>query len=56
MRALNLSHQSSAPLWNDTPLIDADFKSKPMYTVDEFMDELCHRVGALYGLNDIREA
>ena len=36
--------------------IDPDFKSKPMYTVDEYFDGLAKDLGAEFGMNDIREA
>lgn len=38
------------------PLIDVDFKSKPMHPWSEVYDNLCHEVGQAYGMNDIREA
>lgn len=40
----------------EEPLIDVDYMSKPMCTMDEFFDELCKKVGRLYGLEDIRDA
>ncbi len=34
--------------------IDPDFKSKPTYTVDEFIDTLAKDLGQHYGVGDIR--
>ena len=36
--------------------IDPDYKSKPMYTVDEYFDGLAKDLGEEFGMNDIREA
>ena len=36
--------------------IDPDFKSKPMYTVEEYFDGLAKDLGEEFGMNDIREA
>lgn len=36
--------------------IDPDFKNKPMYTVEEYFDDLAKDLGEEYGMNDIREA
>ena len=36
--------------------IDPDFKSKPMYTVDEYFDKLAKDLGEHFGMEDIREA
>ena len=36
--------------------VDPDFKSKPMYTVDEYFDGLAKDLGEEFGMNDIREA
>lgn len=36
--------------------IDPDFKSKPMYSVDEYFDGLAKDLGEEFGMNDIREA
>ena len=36
--------------------IDPNFKSKPMYTVDEYFDGLAKDLGEEFGMNDIREA
>jgi len=57
MRSLDLSrHINHSPLWSETPLIDADFKSKPTYTMDEWFNKLCKSVGEKFGMSDIREA
>lgn len=34
--------------------IDPDFKSKPMYTVEEYFDGLAKDLGEEFGMNDIR--
>ena len=34
--------------------IDPDFKSKPTYSVDEFMDVLAKDLGQHFGVDDIR--
>ena len=39
----------------DEPFIDPDFKLKQCKSWEDVHDELCHRVGKHYGLNDIRE-
>jgi len=36
--------------------IDPDFESKPLYTINEYIDGLAKKLGQHYGLNDIREA
>ena len=36
--------------------IDPDFKSKPMYTVEEYFDGLAKDLGAEFGMDDIRDA
>ena len=36
--------------------IDPDFKSKPMYTVEEYFDGLAKDLGEEFGMTDIREA
>ena len=36
--------------------IDPDFKSKPMYTVEEYFDGLAKDLGEEFGMEDIREA
>ena len=38
------------------PIIDPNWKTQPSYSRKEYMDELAHRVGAHYGLTDIRDA
>ena len=38
------------------PLVDPDFKEKPMYTSDEYWDKFAKGLGQVYGMNDIREA
>ena len=51
------THTDVSPMaWLDEPIIDADFMSKPLHTVDEFFDKLCKELGEAYGLNDIRDA
>lgn len=35
--------------------IDPDFKSKPMYSVDEYFDGLAKDLGEEFGMKDIRE-
>ena len=40
----------------ERPIIDPNWKAQPSYSRKEFMDELAHRVGAHYGLDDIRDA
>ena len=37
-------------------LIDPNWKTQPMRAWDEVYEDLCREVGAVYGLNDIREA
>lgn len=41
---------------NEQPIIDPNWKTQPSYSRKEYMDELAHRVGAHYGLADIRDA
>ena len=36
--------------------IDPDYKSKQMYSVDEYFDGLAKDLGEEFGMNDIREA
>ena len=36
--------------------IDPNFKSKPMYSSEEYWDKFAKGLGHYYGLNDIREA
>ncbi len=36
--------------------IDPDFKSKPLYSIDEYIDSLAKIVGKRFGMNDIRDA
>lgn len=43
-------------VWSEEPLIDPDFKSKPMLSTEQFFDKLCQKVGAYYGMDDIRKA
>ena len=38
------------------PIIDPNWRTQPTYSHKEFMDELARRVGAHYGLADIRDA
>ena len=38
------------------PFIDPDFKSKPMYSSEEYWDKFAKGLGHCYGLNDIRDA
>ena len=40
----------------ENPIIDPNWREKPMRAWDEVYEELCHEVGTAYGLNDIREA
>ena len=40
----------------ERPIIDPNWKAQPSYSRKEFMDELAQRVGAHYGLDDIRDA
>ena len=46
--------------WNSNgtnhPIIDPNWRTQPSCSRKEFMDELAHRVGAHYGLTDIRDA
>ena len=37
-------------------LIDPDWRSKPIHSVDEAFEKVYKHLGGLYGLNDIREA
>lgn len=57
MRELKLTHGGGSQRgWDPNPIIDPDFKSKPMLTTEQFFDKLCKRVGSYYGLADIRDA
>ena len=38
------------------PLIDPDWRNKPMYSEDEFWNMAYADLGKRYGMNDIREA
>ncbi len=38
------------------PIIDPNWREQPSYSRQEFMDELARRLGAHYGLADIRDA
>ena len=40
----------------ERPLIDPDWRSKPMHNWEDVYEELCKDLGKHYGLNDIREA
>ena len=40
----------------ENPIIDPNWREQPSYSRKEFMDELAHRLGAHYGLADIRDA
>ena len=46
--------------WNsdvmERPIIDPNWRTQQSYSRKEYMDELARRVGAHYGLADIREA
>ena len=39
---------------SERPIIDPNWRTQPSCSREEFMDELAHRVGAHYGLADIR--
>ena len=41
---------------HEIQLIDPKWKNQPMRQWDEVYEELCHEVGAAFGLNDFREA
>ena len=43
-------------LKESTLLIDPDFKSKPMFTSEEYWDKFAEELGRHYGLADIRDA
>lgn len=55
MRQLSLTNNQRVYL-PEQPLIDPDFRTKPMISKEEFFDELYHEVGKQFGLADIREA
>ena len=40
----------------EEPLIDPNWRERPMCSVDEAFEEAYKHLGSLYGLNDIREA
>lgn len=40
----------------EKPLIDPEWRTQATTSHEEFWEQLYHEVGALYGLNDIREA
>lgn len=40
----------------EQPIIDSNWRTQPTFSRKEFMDELARRVGAHYGLADIRDA
>ena len=40
----------------ERPIIDPNWRTQPSCSREEFMDELARRVGAHYGLADIRDA
>lgn len=41
---------------DEKPLIDPNWQTQATISHEEFWEQLYHEVGALYGLNDIREA
>ena len=40
----------------ERPIIDPNWRTQPSYSRKEFMNELAQRVGAHYGLADIRNS
>lgn len=40
----------------EQPIINPNWRTQPSYSRKEYMDELARRVGAHYGLADIRDA
>lgn len=48
--------QYNLALCDAEPLIDPNWKERPMYSVDEVFEKAYKHLGELYGLNDIREA
>jgi len=40
----------------ERPIINPNWRTQPSYSRKEYMDELARRVGAHYGLADIRDA
>ena len=48
--------QYNLALNDHEPLIDLDWRKKPLYAWDDVYEQLCRDLGEHYGLNDIREA
>ena len=55
-KKMNAVMQFIVSLKVQEPLVDPNFKEKPMYTSDEYWDKFAKGLGQCYGMNDIREA
>ena len=56
MEAVKQTSNDWAPSVMEQPIIDSNWRTQPTFSRKEFMDELARRVGAHYGLADIRDA
>ena len=56
MEAVRQTSNDWTPNVTEQPIIDSNWRTQPTYSRKEFMDELARRVGAHYGLADIRDA
>ena len=56
VRTINELGNAYNAIVREEPLIDPNWRKRPMCSVDEAFEEAYKHLGSLYGLSDIREA